>query len=418
MKKLMMIASLMSMLLLMAGCGLIPETTTQTTTETITVDTDTFIDISSASELQAMETNRSYRLMADIDLSGLEWTPIGTFTDPFRGIFDGNGFTISNLTITDQNEDFNGLFGKLSGSVQDLILTHVDISYETDFLTYAGALAGFTDGDISHVTVQGDIDIINEEANSYIGLLVGFSQGPLTEETTTANFMPNQLTNNDVQGSITIDSSQVGFIGGLVGKAYNSQVTANLVDVDIEVTAHDYKIYAGGLVGHHYGGILIGLEDEVDNPYIYIEENVVFASMTFTLDGQDLSVGGMVGYNHYGYHRDNYAESLIIISGATSAMTTINIGAYGGENWDGIIENTLSISAWSLPAMTEGNLNQSLLIGANFALDMLSNNYVDLANVDLDTEEGVSDFDRSTLDSDFLADTMSWPSDLINKIID
>lgn len=405
-------------LFMLVGCGLIPEATTQTTTEAITVDTDTFIDIDTVSELQAMETTKSYRLTADINLNGIEWTPIGTFNDAFKGIFDGNGHTISHLTITNQNEDFNGLFGKLSGVVKDLTLTDVLISYETDFLTYAGVVAGYSDGDITNVNVTGDIDIVNEEANSYVGLLVGFSEGPLDEQTTTANFEPNQLANNDVAGSIIVDTSQIGFIGGLVGKSYNSQVSSNRVDVDIDITAHDYMIYTGGLIGHNYGGILIGLEEEVDDPYIYVENNAVFATFNIVLDGQDLSLGGLIGYNHYGYHRNNYAQSLVTVTGNLSSMTTINIGAYGGENWGATIENTVSVSDWSLPSMTEGELNQGLLIGANFALDMASGNYVDVADVDLESQTGVMIFDRNLIDVTFLEDTLSWGQELITKILD
>lgn len=418
MKKIVLMTIFLFSLFMLVGCGLIPEATTQTTTEAITVDTDTFIDIDTVSELQAMETTKSYRLTADINLNGIEWTPIGTFNDAFKGIFDGNGHTISHLTITNQNEDFNGLFGKLSGVVKDLTLTDVLISYETDFLTYAGVVAGYSDGDITNVNVTGDIDIVNEEANSYVGLLVGFSEGPLDEQTTTANFEPNQLANNDVAGSIIVDTSQIGFIGGLVGKSYNSQVSSNRVDVDIDITAHDYMIYTGGLIGHNYGGILIGLEEEVDDPYIYIENNAVFATFNIVLDGQDLSLGGLIGYNHYGYHRNNYAQSLVTVTGNLSSMTTINIGAYGGENWGATIENTVSVSDWSLPSMTEGELNQGLLIGANFALDMASGNYVDVADVDLESQTGVMIFDRNLIDVTFLEDTLSWGQELITKILD
>lgn len=50
-------------------------------------------------------------LMDDISLSGIDWKPIGDASDQFTGTFDGNGFTISNLTINNNTLEYVGLFG-------------------------------------------------------------------------------------------------------------------------------------------------------------------------------------------------------------------------------------------------------------------------------------------------------------------
>jgi len=83
----------------LSGCDIFGSYTTETT-ELITVDTENFIEISNATELQAIEMDKSYILTADIDISDLEWVPLGTYLEPYLGIFDGDGYTISGLTIT------------------------------------------------------------------------------------------------------------------------------------------------------------------------------------------------------------------------------------------------------------------------------------------------------------------------------
>ena len=63
--------------------------------------------------LQAINDNvsGSYRLVKDIDLSGVNFTPLGDVTNSFDGIFDGGGFTIRNLTINLPMSNDLGLFG-------------------------------------------------------------------------------------------------------------------------------------------------------------------------------------------------------------------------------------------------------------------------------------------------------------------
>ena len=76
--------------------------------------------ITTAEELQAMSDHLDayYVLMNDIDLSGTAWTPVGTTSKPFTGNLNGNGKSISNLTITaTSNDTAYGLFGVNKGEV-------------------------------------------------------------------------------------------------------------------------------------------------------------------------------------------------------------------------------------------------------------------------------------------------------------
>ena len=85
----------------------------------------------------------NWKLMADIDLAAatLPMKPIGRADARFTGIFDGNGKTISNLTITASSGDYVALFGYVEAEIHDLALTNVKIDAPKS--TYVGALAGW-----------------------------------------------------------------------------------------------------------------------------------------------------------------------------------------------------------------------------------------------------------------------------------
>ena len=98
--------------------------------------------ITTADELQAMQYDLSgkYILMNDIDLSGYEWTPVGNNDmGPFKGVFNGNGKVVKNLSINRPSETMQGFFGYASNAIiKNVGLENVDISCKEDS---AGLLA-------------------------------------------------------------------------------------------------------------------------------------------------------------------------------------------------------------------------------------------------------------------------------------
>ena len=102
--------------------------------------------ITTADELQAMQYDLSgkYILMNDIDLSGYEWTPVGNNDmGPFKGVFNGNGKVVKNLSINRPSETMQGFFGYASNAIiKNVGLENVDISCKEDS---AGLLAGSDD---------------------------------------------------------------------------------------------------------------------------------------------------------------------------------------------------------------------------------------------------------------------------------
>jgi len=73
--------------------------------------------------------DQNYMLQADIQLSTEEWVPIGTWDNPFTGTFNGNGFEIAGLTMTDPDAEIIGLFGVAQNAhIYNVILRDCDIT--------------------------------------------------------------------------------------------------------------------------------------------------------------------------------------------------------------------------------------------------------------------------------------------------
>lgn len=421
MKKILLFVSVFFLGVSLISCDLFSPAETTTTTEVITADTENYINITTISELQSIDMTKSYRLMANLDLTGIEWVPLGTYENPYLGNFDGNDYTISNLTITTDQSIYNGLFGRVTGNIENLTLADVSIEFETDFLTYVGGLAGYTEGNIENVTVTGSIDITNTSSNSYVGLLLGHSQAPLDLLTSAADFESNVISNNSVTGSVTLDSNNIPFVGGMIGKTFNTNVTNNYSNTVITVRLDEYLGYVGGFIGDNYGGLLIGYEDEVDDVNIYIENNVSISQINVTIDKLEVSIGGFIGYNHSGYNRNNYSETEINILGNVVATTAINIGGYIGENWNSEILNTVTVYSYNETFDTEFIENNDLyIVGADFSDSDFLNNYVACQSEDIDVS-GISGLGEITSadyqSSAFFENTLEWPIGQINKIL-
>lgn len=153
-----------------------------------------------------------YRLMADIDLSGEEWTSIGNSAKPFSGIFDGNGHTIKGMTQTKLNGTAlkrNGLFGTITqGTVVNLNM--VDVHIELGLITEdcsLGGLVGYTTGaTVENCSVQGSIVVNSPQSGQkrcYAGLLVGYSNGTAMRRVST-------------KGKVDVTYSAV-YAGGMAG---------------------------------------------------------------------------------------------------------------------------------------------------------------------------------------------------------
>ena len=126
------------------------------------------------------KTDINITLTDNIDLTGIDWTPIGIdYNHQYTGTFDGGGHTITGLTVTGSNE-YTGLFGRIGfgGKVMNVKLEGVQI--ESDNETSAvGGVAGWSYGNIENCSVSGSVSGsgMNGVAGGVVGGVVGYQTG-------------------------------------------------------------------------------------------------------------------------------------------------------------------------------------------------------------------------------------------------
>ena len=178
-------------------------------------------------------------LDTDIDLTGKDWTPIGTdYDNSYKGTFDGGGHTITGLTFT-TNDEFAGLFGWLNraGTVKNVVMEGVQITSNQIYGGSIGGVAGYSWGTIENCSVSGSVS-----GTVYVGGVVGVQIG----------------------GSITGCSSSATVkgtvdVGGVAGQTNSSAtLTACYATGNVIIEIDPVKnISGGGLVGFNGGnGVL------------------------------------------------------------------------------------------------------------------------------------------------------------------
>ena len=218
---------------------------------------------------EAAQKDRSINctLTADIDLTGKDWTPIGTnFYNSYTGTFDGGGHTIKGLTVT-TNDQYVGLFGRLgkAGTVKNVVMEGVQIT-SNHSLGYAGGVAGFSwGGTIENCSVSGSVS-----GTVSVGGVVGIQwEASITGCSSSAT----------VKGMV-----QVGGVAGETNTGATMVACYATGNVTIEIDPID-NILGGGLVGFNAGSSLLAC---------YATGNVT-------------STGSSTGYVHIGgFLGDNY----------------------------------------------------------------------------------------------------------------
>ena len=171
----------------------------------------------------------SYALGADIDLGGMDWTPIGNNSAPFTGALHGNGYAIRNLVCTNSlsGSDYRGLFGCTSGAV----IEGVSVSGAVAGKQYVGGLAGCITGGTVISNCSATVEVA--ATNSYAGGLIGACAGG-----SDTNRIVDCRADGFVSGS--------GMAGGFIGYVYAPAVISNCVARgDVRSAAS----YYGGFVG-------------------------------------------------------------------------------------------------------------------------------------------------------------------------
>ena len=232
-------------------------------------------------------------LTADINLSGIDWTPIGIdYKHQYTGTFDGGGHTITGLTVT-TSDQYAGLFGRIGsgGKVKDVTLKDVKIE-SNNGMGYVGGVAGWSYGTLENCSVSGSVSGNNGLAGGVVGYQSG---GSLTGCSSSAT----------VKG--------VTYAGGIAGST-NSGATLTGCYATGDVTVENdgtNNSHAGGVVGYNGGGTL----------------TACYATGSVTGSGSGtVYVGGVTGSNDEGtltacYHAN---ETVSGPAGTTGGVTGRN----------------------------------------------------------------------------------------------
>ena len=208
-------------------------------------------------------------LDTDIDLTGKDWTPIGTdYDNSYKGTFDGGGHTITGLTFT-TNDEYAGLFGWLNraGTVKNVVMEGVQITSNRIYGGSIGGVVGYSWGTIENCSVSGSVS-----GTVSVGGVVGAQRdGSITGCSSSAT----------VKGTLNV--------GGVAGQTiFGATLTACYAtgNVIIEID-RTQNISGGGLVGFNDGISLLSC---------YATGNVT-------------STGSSTGYVHIGgFLGNNYAN--------------------------------------------------------------------------------------------------------------
>ena len=317
-------------------------------------------EISSVADLTAFATmvnkgkdfnQKTVTLKSNLDLSSvMNWTPIGSvdlFSEdspdegdcPFAGTFNGGNYKISNLTISygieesDPLYDYGGLFGYVTGKVENVTLENVNLKAASNYMGgIAGALGvGAT---IESCSVSGTIsgaEFGDEAYGSYVGGIVGYSEGTITNCTSSCTIQETlyqvggiaggtdngTITNCENTGSI----EGLGMTGGIVGEADDSTIT-NCSN-------------SGTVTGKQNTG------DTRDNRRI---GGIVGYTLTTTVEGclntgavtaEGLTeVGGIVGYLYYGSTVEDCSNAGVVTGGDSTGGVVGFASAYSTKGYE------------------------------------------------------------------------------------
>ena len=366
--------------------------------------------IKTADDLQALKDNLSgkYILMNDIDLSGYNWTAIGTKTNPFSGELNGNGHVIKNLQVDDAAGNGIGLFGVIDGAnVSNVGLENADINVQNA----VGILAGAAEASIiTNCYSTGSV-----RGAGWVGGLIG--------QITNATTINNCFSTANVTGT----SSQ---IGGLVGRLDSSSVSNSYAEGSVLG-----KIFVGGLIGNSVGISNISFsyalgdvkaDDNVGGLLGYLDDHKIYIDNCYSAGTVEanLSSGGMIGWV------DDDSDLCVVtnskVLGKSENLDGIIIGGSGGTSIE--VTNCSYISYYKnsgIEAVTTAKPELLKYTGDANCSDVRPFSY---GNNKMGYQVGINSSDSSRIDIDFSCgisvnniditseDSLSIIDDLLSKI--
>ncbi len=304
---------------------------------------------------------RTVHLTRDINLAGIEWTPIGT-TYAFNGSFNGEGHAIIGLSIT-QTNNYQGLFGRTQyGTICNLAVKG-NVSGDD----HVGGVVGQIDSG-ALINIYSEV-AMTKATDAYAGGIAGVVNWNAYVEHCTQNARVNSYDKDPYRGGIagifrgvmrycvnmgTVDCNW-DYVGGIAGQAENAKIEHCMNRG--EVCGGGDTEYAGGIAGHTKGStIVFGCTN-----YGYIHSD------------NDDYIGGIVGLNesnqvwccinHGDVHGDDYVGG---ITGKNGCLYCLNRGYVTGDSYSGAVcgEQNMSLIccralAWTNPYLTGNGENGS-----------------------------------------------------------
>jgi len=298
-------------------------------------------------------TNCYYKQIQDIDMTGHNWTPIGSADEEFTGVFDGSNHTITGLTISAPDADYQGMFGRVGAAsalaeVKNVNLVNVNINASG----YVGGVTGWLvdGGVIENCSVSGSVT-----GNNNAGGVVGENDGGVVKDSSFTGYVD---ADTYVGGIAGVNGGMIEncYLAG-AGRVNGYQIIGGVTGENKTGGTVRYS-YATGSVGNGVGytGGIAGLNNgDVQNCYV-----------TGNVTGQAIYYGGIVGDNS-GTVQNCYATGEVRSSNQYSA------GGVVGHHTSGLVENCVALNR-SVTIYT----NSSNTIGrivANPSAGTMTNNY-------------------------------------------
>ncbi|MCL2718168.1 MAG: hypothetical protein FWE14_05250 [Lachnospiraceae bacterium] len=373
-------------------------------------------DIHTAEDLSAIRNNLggNYRLMADIDLSDIEWQPIGTAASPFIGVFEGNGYTIRNLNINLPAQDNVGLFGVSNSSITNVNLENISVIGRDN----TGSIAGQSTNSLINIMVN---NVTELRGRNNVGGLVGNNTGAITacrvidiDRLTGGNGTGGLVGNNN--GIITDSSIEnislltgAAGTGGLVGS--NTGTITNSQSVGI--TSLTGSSSTGGFAGSSSGTIHFSSStnnvrgtSEVGGFVGNISGGTISeSSATGSINASSINIGGFVGSMTSGTIKESFATGNVTTSSSTAGgfagsftrgiieqsyatgniNATANIGGFAGNmavanNTSAILRNSFASGSVS-SALSAGGFIGNMSAGATASVSRIENSYTISSNI-------------------------------------
>ena len=281
-------------------------------------------------------SGKTVLLENDITLTQ-DWTPIGNSEDYwFSGIFDGQGYKISGLSVIDNM--YSGLFGNVyEATIKNINIIDADVKINaiegcsSSCSYYAGVLVGYSEGDVTiqnsfvggNISIVAEFDYMSKYNSASVGGLIG-----------AANY--NHSIENSYSGvNISGNGTYVGGLIGYIGNSNDNNITIKNSYTDGKIYSGYSGSYVGGLIGNYFRGSALTVENS------YVNGEISCNGCTTLLEDKLSGLGALIGILYGARNKVTtfeatsvyYNTHLEFLEGATLAVGNVaylNGSAYRG----------------------------------------------------------------------------------------